>query len=87
MPRTTERAQVLHEIDIAIEDTACACVLASSSDLGEENNHWEDLEELVDMQDHISSHRYLNGVYMSINLVLLLTGVYLELYYGKGGTP
>ena len=50
----------MHEIDIAIEDTGCACVLASSSEEEEENNHWEDLEGLVDMQDHITSHGYLS---------------------------
>ena len=59
MPRTTDRAQVLHEINIAIEDTACACVLASEKEEEEENSQWEDLEDLVAMQDQITSHRYL----------------------------
>ena len=58
MPRTAERAQALLEIDTEIEGTAYAYVFASSS--GEEDGYEEDLEDLFDMRDHISSHRYLS---------------------------
>ena len=58
MPRTTERAQALLEIDTEIEGTAYAYVFAFSS--GEEDDSEEDLGDLFDMRDHISSHRYLS---------------------------
>ena len=61
MPRTTERAQALLEIDTEIEDTAYTYVFASSISSGEEDDYEEDLKDVFDMRDYISS---LNSIYL-----------------------
>ena len=58
MPRTSERAQALEDIDAAIEHAVYAYALASSSD--EEDDSMEDLEYLPVVQEVIASNRYLS---------------------------
>ena len=48
------------EIDNEIEGTAYTYVFAFSISSGEEEDYEEDLEDLFDMRDHISSYRYLS---------------------------
>ena len=58
MPRTSEKHQVLEEIESATELATCA-LLASSPE--EEEGVEEDIKDLLALQDIIESHRYLSS--------------------------
>ncbi|KAF8422260.1 hypothetical protein EV426DRAFT_706456 [Tirmania nivea] len=57
MPRTSEKTQVLQDINTELESIAYAYAYASSSE--EEDEYEEDIEDLVTIQDVIVSDRYL----------------------------
>ncbi|RPB19968.1 hypothetical protein L211DRAFT_895539 [Terfezia boudieri ATCC MYA-4762] len=57
MPRTTEKAQALYQIETEAENTLYADALASSSE--DENDYEEDLEDLLTLREVIASDQYL----------------------------
>ncbi|KAF8454416.1 hypothetical protein BGX38DRAFT_1141107 [Terfezia claveryi] len=62
MPRTSERAQLLHDIDAALEIAACSYLLASdeAEDEIEEESNAEHIQDLLEVRDIIAVYRYIS---------------------------
>ncbi|KAF8425244.1 hypothetical protein EV426DRAFT_708869 [Tirmania nivea] len=58
MPRTSENAQILEDIDAAIEMTACFYLLASDEE--EEEIAEDHIQDLLAIREIIAAHRYLS---------------------------
>jgi len=57
MPRRSERAQVLKDIDAAIEIAACSYLF---DDVEEEEEEEEHIQDLCAVQEVIAAHQYLS---------------------------
>jgi len=64
MPRTSDRAHILEDIDAAIEIAACSYLLVSDEvgeiEVEEEEEEEEHIQDLLEVQEVIVAHHYLS---------------------------